>query len=176
VPEWQHNSKSDPIHGPSKLHVVVKDVAYTTYRAVLYYIYTDTIVFAPLSSSFNSSQVAASSSASLPTQLLSESQNNTNVTRATQGDILAKSGPTSRSGWINEWQSNNPGRPTPCSAKAVYRLADKLDLHDLKERAFQHIERSLTVQNIAYEVFSPFSAAFADVRKVIESMGTLHIP
>jgi len=54
----------------------------------------------------------------------------------------------------------------PCSAKAVYRLADKLDLHDLKERAFQHIERSLTIQNIAYEVFSPFSAAFADVRKV----------
>src|ERR1700683_2172296 len=38
VPEWQHNSKSDPIHCPSKLHVVVKDVAYTTYRAVLYYV------------------------------------------------------------------------------------------------------------------------------------------
>lgn len=62
----------------------------------------------------------------------------------------------------------------------------ELDLHDLKERAFQvnrhpkqlyyivdrsqsnqHIEKSLTVQNIAYEVFSPFSAAFADIRKVI---------
>jgi hypothetical protein len=37
-PEWQHLSKSDPLYGPSKLHVVVKDVAYTTYRAVLYYV------------------------------------------------------------------------------------------------------------------------------------------
>jgi hypothetical protein len=37
-PEWQHVSKSDPLSGPSKLHVVVKDVAYTTYRAVLYYV------------------------------------------------------------------------------------------------------------------------------------------
>jgi len=37
-PGWQHVSRSDPQHGPSKLHVVVKDVAYTTYRAVLYYV------------------------------------------------------------------------------------------------------------------------------------------
>jgi hypothetical protein len=37
-PEWHHVTKSDPIHGPNKLHVVVKDVAYTTYRAVLYYV------------------------------------------------------------------------------------------------------------------------------------------
>jgi hypothetical protein len=36
-PEWQH-IKSEPLHGPSKLRVVVKDVAYTTYRAVLYYV------------------------------------------------------------------------------------------------------------------------------------------
>lgn len=35
----------------------------------------------------------------------------------------------------------------------------------------QHVEKSLTVQNIAYEVFSPFSAAFADVRKVCELLG-----
>lgn len=37
-PEWQHVSRSDPLHGPNKLHVVIKDVAYTTYRAVLYYV------------------------------------------------------------------------------------------------------------------------------------------
>ncbi|KIM89085.1 hypothetical protein PILCRDRAFT_812980 [Piloderma croceum F 1598] len=168
-PGWQHVSRSDPQHGPSKLHVVVKDVAYTTYRAVLYYIYTDIIVFAPLSSSFYSSSQITTPSASvpLPSQLLSESLNNSGATRtAQQGDISTKCGPISRRSWITEWQSNNPRRPTPCSAKAVYRLADKLDLHDLKERAFQHIEKSLTVQNIAYEVFSPFSAAFADVRKI----------
>lgn len=37
-PEWQQISKSSTVPGPSKLHVVVKDVAYTTYRAVLYYV------------------------------------------------------------------------------------------------------------------------------------------
>ena len=33
-------------------------------------------------------------------------------------------------------------------------------------RAFQHIVKSLTVTNVPYEVFSSFSAAFEDVRKV----------
>ncbi len=42
----------------------------------------------------------------------------------------------------------------------------ELDLQELKERAFHHIVKSLTVDNIAYEVFSDFSAAFEDVRKV----------
>lgn len=36
----------------------------------------------------------------------------------------------------------------------------------MKERAFRHIVQSLTVENVAYEVFSDFSAAFEDVRKV----------
>jgi len=60
----------------------------------------------------------------------------------------------------------NPGHPYPCSAKAVYRLADKLGLVELKARAFEHITKSLTVENVPYEVFSTFSATFEVVRKV----------
>ncbi|KAF7968460.1 hypothetical protein HWV62_30547 [Athelia sp. TMB] len=117
-------------HSPNRLHVVVKDVAYITYRAVLYYLYTDGIVFAPLSSSFNSAyQIPMASTLSLPNSLLTEGQNIT-------GTVL-KAGPQS-----------------------------KLGLHELKERAYQHVVKSLTVQNIAHEVFSPFSAAFEEVRKV----------
>jgi hypothetical protein len=56
--------------------------------------------------------------------------------------------------------------PRPVSAKAVYRLADKLDLPALKLRAFQHISSQLTAQNIPAEVFSRFSSTFEDVRKV----------
>ena len=93
--------------------------------------------------------------------------------------------PTSRAEWIREWGLANPGRPSPCSAKAVYRLADsesnpppaqresssdlshpELDLKDLKERASQHIIKSLTVTNVPHEVFSSFSAAFDEIRKV----------
>ena len=42
----------------------------------------------------------------------------------------------------------------------------ELELQDLKDRAFQHIVRSLTVDNVVHEAFSAFSAAFEDVRKV----------
>ena len=60
----------------------------------------------------------------------------------------------SRAEWIREWMESNPGRPAPCSAKAMYRVADSeldsfsqrfnsltdhkgLNLHELKERAAQ---------------------------------------
>lgn len=56
--------------------------------------------------------------------------------------------------------------PRPVSAKAVYRLADKLDLPALKIRAFQHICSQLTAQNVPAEVFSRFSSTYEDVRRV----------
>ncbi|KAJ8691450.1 hypothetical protein PTI98_011019 [Pleurotus ostreatus] len=40
-----------------------------------------------------------------------------------------------------------------------------LNLVELKERASQHICKSLTADNIAYEVFSPFAASFDDIRR-----------
>lgn len=42
----------------------------------------------------------------------------------------------------------------------------ELGLAELRQRAFQHIVKSLTVANVPYEVFSSFSAAFEEVRKV----------
>jgi len=147
----------------SKLTVVVKDVAYTTYLAVLYYLYTDAIVFAPLSSSFiaknrNSTTSSTSSQPATP----SDTQGHT----STQKRTIQQDSASSRREWIYEWQRNHPGRPAPCSAKAAYRLADRFDLRELKERASQHIVKSLTVDNIAYEVFSPFAAAFDEIRQV----------
>ncbi|KAH7914269.1 hypothetical protein BJ138DRAFT_1144217 [Hygrophoropsis aurantiaca] len=161
------SSKPQTIPGPKKLRVVIRDVAYTTYKAVLYYIYTDVIVFAPLSSSFSpAARPAKAVETSLPAPS-SESQSNLldGQKNATQADNQTNP-PTTRKDWIKRWQQSHLERPAPCSAKAVYRLADKLDLVALKERASQHIQRSLTVGNIPYEVFSPFSATFADIRKV----------
>jgi hypothetical protein len=124
------------VPGPQKLRVVVKDVAYVTYRAVLYYVYpsplvpvctpedrfqlyTDRIRFAPLSSSFLSThspgnsclETANGSQASL-----------VSATRA--GPAELHGGASSRRQWTQEWMRGNPGQPLPCSAKAVYRLAD----------------------------------------------------
>ena len=65
----------------------------------------------------------------------------------------------------------------------MYRLADsafvrssettprspvnaELDLPELRARAFEHIARGLSVANVPHEMFSRFSATFADVRRV----------
>lgn len=42
--------------------------------------------------------------------------------RQSQGEEI--SAPTTRAQWIMKWAKENPSRPTPCSAKAAYRLAD----------------------------------------------------
>ncbi|KAH9980056.1 hypothetical protein BGW80DRAFT_1272964 [Lactifluus volemus] len=149
------------VPGPPKLRVVVKDVAYVTYRAVLYYLYTDRIRFAPLSSCFLSSHSPGNSRLETP----HDSQVSLgSATRVGPTEILG--GASSRREWAQEWIRGNPGHPMPCSAKAVYRLADKLGLTELKTRAFEHITKSLTVENVPYEVFSTFSATFEVVRKV----------
>lgn len=152
------------VAGPKKMRIVIRDVAYATYRAVLYYIYTDVIVFAPISSSFSATARKSKAPTIASTaQAPSDSQSNLLDAPKLGGST---ENPTSRREWIRKWQQSHPGRPSPCSAKAVFRLADKLGLLELKERAYQHIQKSLTVDNIPYEVFSPFSATFSDVRKV----------
>jgi len=143
--------------------VVVRDASYSTYRSVLYYIYTDNIVFAPLSSSFINHTTLDQS---VPTTSTGQSEGSGNVRASQSIDSAVISGAKSRREWIKVWENCNPGMPSPCSAKAVYRLADRLDLGDLKQRAFQFIIKSLTVENVPYEVFSTFSAAFGEVRKV----------
>ncbi|VDB84639.1 unnamed protein product [Peniophora sp. CBMAI 1063] len=154
---------------PPRMRVVVKDVAYSTYRAVLYYLYTDIIHFAPLSSTFYTMRGTVTA----PTQTVSESQ--VNLVGGASGKTGQSAADTSygqtvnsgsRKEWIREWTELNPGRPLPCSAKAVYRLADKLGLRELRERAFEHIKNGLTVENVPYEVFSTFSATYEAVRKV----------
>lgn len=175
----------DSIPGPKKTKVVVKDVAYATYFAFLYYLYTDSIVFSPLTSDFlaksASEPVSASSTSNSDAQHQpqsgyspSSSHNNNNSSStahgpAYQNHMLGENGEAShrsRSDWVRAWMHANPGKPAPCSAKACYRLADKLGLTELRARAFQHIVKSLTVTNVPYEVFSSFSAAFEDIRKV----------
>ncbi|KAH7098623.1 hypothetical protein BKA62DRAFT_832360 [Auriculariales sp. MPI-PUGE-AT-0066] len=131
--------------------VVVRDSAYQTYKALLYYLYTDTIIFAPLSSSFDSSATSTPPS----------------VGPIPQPEPVV--GPATRREWIQAWRRQHPELARtaggPCSAKSLYRLADKIGLMDLKERAFEHIVASLSVANIVDEVFGSFSATFAEVRK-----------
>ncbi|KAG8793347.1 hypothetical protein FRC12_003002 [Ceratobasidium sp. 428] len=154
-----------PVPGPSKVHVVVRDVAYVTYKAFLYYLYTDSIIFAPLKSQFMPSSPPTSSFAQAIPHL-PISSDGAPMNSPGMGVIRSDSAGGGRRGWVRDWEANNPDRPSPCSAKAIYRLADKLDLNELKSRAFAHITKHLSIQNVPFELFSGFSAAFGDVRKV----------
>ncbi|KAG6841703.1 hypothetical protein C0991_007975 [Blastosporella zonata] len=158
-PRTNHESLPSTVPA-ARLSVVVKDVAYTTYKALLYYLYTDTVVFAPLSSSFLSKTQPIVDST--PQKARSPSPSEESSTQKNSSEET----PISRRQWIQEWKEDHLDRPSPCSAKAMYRLADRLDLPILKARASQHIVKSLTVDNIAYEIFTPFAAAFNDIRKV----------
>lgn len=48
----------------------------------------------------------------------------------------------------------------------AYQVGGTVDLVSRSDQSCQHIQKSLTVENIPFEVFSPFSATFAEVRKV----------
>jgi hypothetical protein len=162
--------------GPRKMQVAVRDAAYSTYRAMINWvsgllvspyassqvtqIYTDNIVFAPFTSSFHESAPSESQpndsivSAATQTPAAEERASYNFPSRPSQlADTVSLPGPKTRKEWLEEWESANPGRPRPCSAKAMYRLADRkthhvdisattnasagLDLGDLKDRAFQ---------------------------------------
>jgi hypothetical protein len=125
--------------------------------------YTDSIVFAPLSSSFI--QPAKQEAAPIEsTPFVSLSGQTPAVEERPSFIVATKSIPSAepspslrprtRREWIDDWEATNPGRIRPCSAKAIYRLADRkrplrlsytrsllpgLDLDDLKNRAFQVI-------------------------------------
>ncbi|TRM63990.1 hypothetical protein BD626DRAFT_263869 [Schizophyllum amplum] len=147
----------------ARVKVVVRDVAYTTYLAMLYWIYTDRIVFAPLSSSFSTN---STNTVKTPMVTSPNTQTSSSMPTGGSGSSPVIDSKATRRQWIAEWQANNPDRPAPCSAKAMYRLADRLGLDELRERACRHIMRGLNVDNIAYEVFSPFAATFDEIRKL----------
>lgn len=112
-------------------------------------LYTDTILFAPLSSSFYSSILPSttttsyspppsSSQMSLTLPPASSGEQSSayygNTSKEPLGPLHSKTpqdkkelstqGPRTRRQFLKDWEANNPGRVLPCSAKAVYRLAD----------------------------------------------------
>jgi len=149
---------------------------------MLHYLYTDSITFAPLTSTFSHPKTASTTSlpatgTSTPLQTpalvapasakIGESSSSLQVPSSKIHETTPPVGPTSRKEWLKEWRATHEDEVVePCSAKAMYKLADKLDLLDLKSRAFKHILKSMTIQNTPHEMFSSFSAKFDDVRKV----------
>lgn len=106
--------------GPSKTQKVIREASYRTWKALIYYLYTDIITFAPLTSSFI--PPAAPVGEPLPT---TPSRPN-----SLPSGFAAEAPVTGRHAWIQTWMAENREgggelrQPAPCSAKAIYRLAD----------------------------------------------------
>ena len=109
------------VAGPTKTRIVIRDAAFRTWYALIYYLYTDVIVFAPLASSFINKPDNATSSAASTTR-------SRQVADQTDNQILK--GIKGRREWLETWitemevRTEGMQEPVPCSAKAIYRLAD----------------------------------------------------
>jgi len=106
--------------------VVIKDCAYKTWEALIYYLYTDQIVFAPLS----------------------------------RDGLDNRSRPAFMASLQNDQSSH------PCSAKSIYRLADKMYLPELQRRAFNHIKGQMSEKTILRENFSKFASRYPEIQKM----------
>lgn len=104
---------------------------YTSFRALIYYLYTDSITFAPLASTYHVARDHAA-------------QQGVDFPFTSRRAYLFGNIPPA----VLQAMTMPGGAPGPCSAKAIYRLADKIGLPELKDRAYDHIVKSLTVQNV----------------------------
>ncbi|GAA5905973.1 hypothetical protein JCM5296_001305 [Sporobolomyces johnsonii] len=117
--------------------VTIVDTAYTTYSAVLVWIATGYIRFAPLRSKFKS------------------------------GDKGDKSDKQARAAEVNKIFSRRDSQlPPPVSPKSVYRLAHLLEIPDLLQLALDNFKSQLSPANVAYELYSDVSCSYEAIRDV----------
>ncbi|BGO93894.1 hypothetical protein NBRC10512_006094 [Rhodotorula toruloides] len=120
-----------PIHGTS----------YRTYRAFLGWVFTGTVHFAPLTSSFRYSPIAASHI----------STSATSCYRQHAASLAAH-------------RKLYPNRPTPVSPKSLYRLAHFLEIPSLQRLCLDALKGRLTMANVAYELFTdPLAEVYPEV-------------
>lgn len=130
------------LDGRPRFEVIVTDASYSTFRALVYYLYTDSVTFAPLASTYQA--------------LLEHAQHtSTPFPFASRKAYLQATFPLATT-------SVDKNGIRPCSSKAAYRLADKLGLAELKSRAFDFLIGSLTVQNVHPSVSVSSRAALMD--------------
>ncbi len=118
-----HENDADDLNsyaGPPKTQKVIREASYRTWKALIYYLYTDIITFAPLTSSF----IPPASSVVDVSPPTSRRQS------SLPSGFVADAPVSGRHAWIQTWiaenrdETGNPRLPAPCSAKAIYRLAD----------------------------------------------------
>lgn len=115
-------------NGPRKIKIVIRDAAYYTWQALIYYLYTDDITFAPLASFFIP---AAADPMTQATSTKTAAFRQTRPDSISTSARLPESAAAGRRAWIETWVAERQASgdwpanvPRPVSAKAIFRLAD----------------------------------------------------
>jgi len=164
----QLQDKSTSFSGPSPLvddNVFVMDVketSYNTYRSFLYYLYTDFISFAPLTSCFHAQHAFA------PSNSNSKSRSSLDARIAGEDDAMDRRRLDARNAVINEYVRKHPVRPVPVSPKSIYAIAKKYEIPALEAQSLLRITSvSQTDPIVAVnELFSAFSRVHAQPRQI----------
>ncbi|KAK7008053.1 hypothetical protein R3P38DRAFT_3027177 [Favolaschia claudopus] len=69
-----------------------------------------------------------------------------------------------------------PSNVPKCSAKSMYRLADRFGLEDLKALALKSIKAQLSPDNIIHEVFSSFTSLYPEIVDLEVEFLLKHLP
>lgn len=125
--------------GPRKTKIVIRDAAYNTWQALIYYLYTDEITFAPLASTFIPLEAETGDR---PVSAVVYASSQPRSSRASNTTTpLTDNGIAGRKEWIKAWVAERQAdenwpenAPRPCSAKAIFRLAD-VSVHPLSSFA-----------------------------------------
>ncbi|GAA5963184.1 hypothetical protein JCM3765_003639 [Sporobolomyces pararoseus] len=120
----------------------VHETDFRTYRAMISHLHTPVVPFLPVTSNYLVEHFNNELDYSCPLDWLQE-----------QFEELDSS---------FDWSGVEP-----CSAAAMYRLSDRYDLEDLRELSLGFIIRSLTIENVPYELFSSLSLDYEAVQKPI---------
>lgn len=78
--------------------------------------------------------------------------------------LKSRAGPKRKDQLKTQFEAN-PALPAPASPKSVYRLAQILELADLKQPALENFAAQLTPENAANELFSEVISAFPELRE-----------
>ncbi|GAA5861471.1 hypothetical protein JCM5353_007427 [Sporobolomyces roseus] len=135
---------------------------WTTYRALIYWMYTHKLCLTGLHSNYLV-YLASHDAATDPTNTSKDIDGSIDVSMSAEAI-------PSRRAWLVA-QAEKAGRFStdeelePASPHAVYRLADKLDVPDVKELAKVAILEGFTVENVLYELISTFSHHYAEMQE-----------
>lgn len=125
--------------------IVITTTSYTTYRALLLYIYSNSIAFAPLRSSWQvlRDRAEAKGRGAVPRRNVFVRDQAVRFSLALSTDELQ-----------------------PTSPKSMYVLADMLQLPELRQEALNQFKRFLTIDNVCIELASSFVGKYDQARSI----------